>query len=121
MPLESNVDEHAWEHYVKSERLPPLIFKNEQCENPTSCMIADVRRCRMRALLMNVHPIGVLSPLDSIMPMNDHVLGDLNFVTRKPGNFIKLYGYSGPGWTHRILTEWLLYTGVIQWSDISQS
>ena len=102
------MDLHVWEHYVKSERCPPLIFKNEQCENPEACMIADVIQCRMRALLMNVHPIPVFSPLDSIEPMTDHVLGDLNFVTRKAGNFIKLYGYTGPNWTHRILTEWFL-------------
>ena len=112
------MDEHVWEHYVKSERLPPLIFKNEQCDNPAACMIADVVRCRMRALLLNVHPIPVCSPLDSIVPVNDHVLGDLNFVTRKAGNFMKLY-YTGPGWQHRILTEFLLYVGTIQWSDIS--
>ena len=118
-PLESNLDAHVWEQYVKSERLPPLIYKNEQRENPSACMIADVIRCRMRALLLNVHPIPVFSPLDTIVPVNDHVLGDLNYVTRKAGNFIKLFGYTGPNWTHRILTEWLLYTGVIQWSDIS--
>ena len=73
----------------------------------------------MKALLLNVHPIPVFSPFDNIEPMNDHVLGDVNFVIWKASNFMKLYGYSGPGWQHRILTEWLLYTGVIQWSDIS--
>ena len=113
--MESNVDQHVWEHYVKSERIPPLIFKNEQCENPAACMIADVRRCRMRALLLNVHPIPVFSPLDNIEVLDDDVLGDLNFVTRKAGNFIKLYGYTGPSWEHRVLTEWLLYVGVISW------
>ena len=46
-------------------------------------------------------------------------LGDLNFVTKKPTNFIKQFGYTGSGWQHRILTEWLLYTGVIEWHDIS--
>ena len=50
----------------------------------------------MRALLLNVHPIPVFSPLDNIEPMNDHVLGDLSFATRKAGNFMKLYGYGGP-------------------------
>ena len=117
--LESNVDEHVWTHYVKSERLPPLILKNELCETPAVCMIADVVRCRMRALLLNVHPIPVLCPCDNIQILDDYTLGDLNFVTRKASNFIKLNGYTGPGWQSRILTEWLLYTGIITWSDIT--
>ena len=108
-----------WDNYVLSDRLPPLIYKNEHIEDTNGCQIADVRRCRMRALLFNVHPIPVISPLDNIEKMDGMELGDLNFVTKKPTSFIKQLGYTGSGWQHRILTEWLLYTGVICWQDIS--
>jgi len=117
-PLESNVDRHVWQEYVMSARPPPLIYKNEVCDNVEQCRIADVRRCRMRALLLNVHPIPVLSPLDNIQKCVDYQLGDLNFITKKATDFIVQLGYTC-GWQHRIQTEWLLYTGVICWDDIA--
>ena len=118
-PLESNVDRHVWEEYVMSERPPPLIYKNEVCENVAACRIADVRRCRMRALLLNCHEIPVLSPLDNIQRCDDYVLGDLNFVTKKATNFMAQLGHTGSGWQHVVQTQWLLYTGVICWDDIA--
>ena len=41
-----------------------------------------------------MRPILALSPFDNIRPMNEHVLGDLNFVARKTRNFIKLHGHT---------------------------
>ena len=48
------------------------------------------------------------------------MLGDLNFVTNNaPTNFEAGLGHCGPGWQHRVQTEWLLFTGVICWDDIA--
>jgi hypothetical protein len=85
------------------------------------CEIADVRRCRKRALEFNVHPIPVFCPLDEIKERVAPELGDLNFVTRHSTNFVRQLGYTGPGWQHRVQTEWLLHTGVICWDDISHT
>ena len=118
-PMESNVDQQLGDNYVLSDRLPPLTYKNEHIEGVAGCQICDVRRCRIRALLLNVHPIPVISPLDNIEKTEVTELGDLNLVTKKPTNFIKQLGYTGCGWQRRILTEWLPYTAVIGWQDIS--
>ena len=139
-PLVSHVDRHVWEEYVLSSRTPPLVQKinklSESDPQPSAavslpkggaggilslegCRIADVRRCRFRALLLNSHPIPILSPLDNIEIFSLNVLGDLNFVTKKATNFQAQLGYTGPGWQHRVQTEWLLYTRIITFDDIA--
>ena len=62
--------------------------------------------------------IPVFSPLDNVEIRTTYELGDLNFVTKRAGDCIRQLGYTGPGWQHRSLTEWLLYVGVINWQDI---
>jgi hypothetical protein len=61
--------------------------------------------------------------LDDIKNRTEFVLGDLNFVamplSRKA--FASFLGYSGPGWQHRVQTEWLLHTGVIKWEHITET
>ena len=69
-----------------------------------------------------MHPIPVFCALDDIeVQANCLNLGDLNFVTKKAKNFVLQLGYTGPGWQHRVLTEWLLNAGVICWADISHT
>ena len=96
-------------------------FKDLPEEDANACEIADVKRCRRNALLYNVHPIPVFCPLDEIKPRTECVLGDLNFVTKKYTNFKTQLGYTGPGWQHRVQTEWLLYAGVIGWENITHT
>ena len=67
----------------------------------------------------NTHPIPVFCPLDEIKERVSPELGDLNFVTRRATGFVRQLGYCGPGWQHRVQTEFLLHTGVICWDDIS--
>ena len=69
----------------------------------------------------NVHPIPVFCALDVCRKMANLTLGDLNFVTKKAENFLLQLGYTGPGWQHRVLTEWLLHAGVICWGNISHT
>ncbi len=49
------------------------------------------------------------------------MLGDLNFVTKKYSTFVKQLGYTGPGWQHRVQTEFLLHMGQLAWGDISHT
>ena len=106
-----------------SALVPPLVhrFKDLPEEEVAACEIADVVRCRRNALLYNVHSIPVFCPLDQIQPRSEHKLGDLNFVTKSYTNLKTRLGYTGPGWQHRCLTEWLLYSGVIGWDHVSHT
>ncbi len=116
-PLASHFNSRVWEKYVMTERPPPLIHKHKEV-GENKCLIADVRRCRKRALEFNVHDIPVFCPLDDVQRMVDYTLGDINFVTLTPTDCVKQLGYTGSGWQHRAQTEWLLYAGVITWTDI---
>ena len=53
--LASHFEKGVWEDYVESKRPPPLVWKAKDCPNVLGCEIADVRRCRKRALEFNVH------------------------------------------------------------------
>ena len=103
-----------------AEAPPPLVWKAKECPDVLGCEIADVRRCRKRALEFNVHPIPVVCALDVVRERVGPTLGDLNFLTKKAKSFVLQLGYTGPGWQHRVLTEWLLHTGVISW-EISRT
>ena len=65
---------------MESERIPPLVFKHRDCE-AAACMLADVRRCRRRALEYNPYPIPAFSPFDRIEKRTAQELGDLCLIT----------------------------------------
>ena len=121
--LASHFELEVWKRYVESPRPKALTMKLRECKNLIDMEISDVIRCRRSALLYNVHPIPVFCPLDDIKIRTEFVLGDLNFVamplSRKA--FASFLGYSGPGWQHRVQTEWLLHTGVIKWEHITET
>ena len=133
--LASHFELEVWKQYVASPRPPPLVAKLRDCKgDATVAHVADVIRCRRSALLYNVHPLPVFCPLDDIRsldrptiplePQYCQTLGDINFVTKvlaQRQNFSSLLGYTGPGWQHRVQTEWLLHTGIITWDDISHT
>ena len=56
--------------------------------------IADVKRCRKRALEFNCHPFPVFGPYDDIIAREQYVLGDLNYVTTPFKSAIKQFGYT---------------------------
>ncbi len=103
--LASHLEAKVWEQYVLSPRPPPLVYKLREAKSVVGLEIADVRRCRKRALEFNVHPLPVFCPLDDIKARTDTVLGDLNFVTKKYTTLVKQLGYTGVGWQHRVQTE----------------
>ncbi len=115
--LASHLEKKVWEQYVLSPRPPPLVHRVRAVKSLTGMVIADVKRCRKRALEFNVHPIPVFSPLDDIQVRTEPVLGDLNFVTKKYSNLVKQLGYTGTGWQHRVQTEFLMYMKVLSWED----
>lgn len=115
--LASHFEKGVWEQYVESPRPPPLVWRCKECTEVEGCEIADVRRCRKRALEFNAHPVPVFSPLDRVEPVEDCVLGDINFVDRPATNVVHQLGYT-PGWQHRVQTEFLLHMGVIGWADV---
>ena len=125
--LASHFSQEAWDCYVLSPRSPPLIHKTLQAtkisllESLPGCMHSDVRRCRTRALLYNVHELPIFCPLDSPVERTTCSLGDLNFVNLPYKCCVRQLGYTGPGWQHRVQTEWLLYTGVLEWRHISHT
>ena len=115
----SSISKRAWDDYVESERLPPLLYKMKEVKPEVACMVADVKRCRRRALEFTPYKIPIFSPLDNIQARTEYKLGDLNFVTKKPTNVVSQLAYTGVGWQHRSLTEHLMHFGIIDWEDIS--
>ena len=115
--LASHFEQGVWEQYVDSPRPPPLVWRYKECPDVTGCEIADVRRCRKRALEFNAHRVPVFSPLDRVQPVDDCVLGDINYVDRAQTNVVRQLGYT-PGWQHRVQTEFLLHMGVVGWGDV---
>ncbi len=68
--------------------------------------IADVRRCRKRALEYDVHRVPVFAPLDG-MTETATTLGDIVFCSRPSKNILQQLGYTGPGCMHRFQSEFL--------------
>ena len=123
--LASHFELEVWKQYVESPRPPPLIARLRDCKGSAAGLeIADVVRCRRSALLYNVHPLPVFCPLDDAKVRTECTLGDLNLVAMPlPRNkaFANFLGYAGPGWQHRVQTEWLLHTSVIAWEHITHT
>ena len=120
--LASHFEKSVYDKYVGSERPPPLVYKLKECaEELQHCEIADVIKCRRRALEFNRHDVPIFCPLDEIEEVHDSTLGDINYVSkpqRANSNNLEL-GYTGPGWQHRCLTEFLLHHGVISWQHVT--
>ena len=64
--IASHFEKGVFERYVESPRPPPLVWRIKDVPDLPDLWIADVRRCRQRALLYCAHPVPVLSPLDNI-------------------------------------------------------
>ena len=118
--LASHFELEVWRQYVEIAR---LVAKLRKCPSAAGLEIADVIRCRRSALLRNSHTLPVFCPLDDIKVREGPNLGDVNFVTKPIKNraFASFLGYAGPGWQHRVQTEWLLHTSVITWEDVSHT
>jgi hypothetical protein len=121
--LASSFEKAVWEQYVCSPRPPPLVHRVRALPEGglVGYEIADVRRCRKRALEFSVHELPIFCVLDDIRPRTAPELGDLNFVQARYRHFVHQLGYAGAGWQNRVQTEWLLHTGVISWEDVTHT
>jgi hypothetical protein len=118
--LASSFDPRAWAQYVLSPRPPPLVHRIRALpESLTGFEIADVVRCRKRALELSAHPLPMFCALDQIRERTAPELGDLCFLTARYKHFVHQLGCCGPGWVHKVQAEFLLHHGVITWADVS--
>ena len=62
----SSLSKSAWDQYVESERLPALVLKHKEVASNTHYRVADVIRCRRRALQLSAHRIPIFSALDNV-------------------------------------------------------
>ena len=64
--LASHFERSVWEAYVLQDRPPALVYKAKKIQNLSGFEIADVIRCRKRALEFNTHEVPIFSPLGAI-------------------------------------------------------
>ena len=76
--LESRVAPGVME-YVRSPKLPPLVFEAQTCAKDTLYVGVDVVRCRRNGLANAPFPLPILCPADGVEPV-DGMLPDLGFV-----------------------------------------
>jgi hypothetical protein len=116
--LESRFAPSVYESYVKSPKVLPLVFQNNQPPHEGHLLMMDCIRCRRNALYeCSVH-LPVFSPLDSVEHCNQS-LGDLTFIdapmSKTTGSLMKALPFQGPGWYTVPAAQWLLHTGKISW------
>ena len=118
--LASHFEKSVYDSYVLSPRPPPMVYRLKGCDDVAGCQIADIIRCRKRALEFNVHDIPIFCPLDSVEEVEGYCLGDVNFVVKPPRkSSATLEMCYTQGWQHRCLTEFLLHYGVISWEHVT--
>ena len=65
--------------YVRSPKLPPLVFEAQTCAKDSAYVGVDVVRCRRNGLANAPFPLPILCPADGVEPV-DGALPDLGFV-----------------------------------------
>ena len=123
--LESRFAPHVWEHYVRTQRPPALVFESHKGNEKGTLMELDVRRCRANALARSAYAWPIFSPYDSIVESTPGVLADLSFIElppeRKQSSLLGRLPYLGPAWYARPVAEWMLHVGSCDWGDIKLS
>ena len=117
--LESRVAPGVME-YVRSPKLPPLVFEAQACAKDALCVGVDVVRCRRNGLANAPFPLPILCPADGVEPV-DGVLPDLGFVEGccdARQSCLNLLPYVGPGWYPKVSLAAMLELGVCRWDHI---
>ena len=78
--LESRFSRRAYEAYVESPRLPPLVFKLNSHKPERICHGIDVVRCRKNALAHSKFPAPIFCPKDNMEQAREGHLADLTYV-----------------------------------------
>ena len=99
--LASSFDPRAWNQYVLSPRPPPLVYRVRALpESLSGFEIADVVRCRKRALELSAHELPMFCALDQIRERTEPELGDLCSLTARYKHFVHQLGYSDADQMH---------------------
>ena len=117
--LESRVAPGVME-YVRSPKLPPLVFEAQACAKDALYVGVDVVRCRRNGLANAPFPLPILCPADGVEPV-DGVLPDLGFVEGccdARQSCLNLLPYVGPGWYPKVSLAAMLELGVCRWDHI---
>ena len=117
--LESRVAPGVME-YVRSPKLPPLVFEAQTCAKDSTYVGVDVVRCRRNGLANAPFPLPILCPADGVEPV-DGVLPDLGFVEGccdARQSCLNLLPYVGPGWYPKVSLAAMLELGVCRWDHI---
>ena len=117
--LESRVAPGVME-YVRSPKLPPLVFEAQTCAKDSAYVGVDVVRCRRNGLANAPFPLPILCPADGVEPV-DGVLPDLSFVEGccdARQSCLNLLPYVGPGWYPKVSLAAMLELGVCRWDHI---
>ena len=80
-----------------------------------------VVRCRRNGLANAPFPLPIFCPADNIEPARPGHLADLSFVdlqNRGRDAPVTLLPYVGPGWYPKVSVDYMLCSGVAQWSDV---
>ena len=100
--------------YVRSPKLPPLVFEAQACAKDALYVGVDVVRCRRNGLANAPFPLPILCPADGVEPV-DGVLPDLGFVEGccdARQSCLNLLPYVGPGWYPKVSLAAMLGLGV---------
>ena len=78
--LESRVCPGVMEAYVRSPKLPPLVFEAQGSRREKPYVGVDVVRCRRNGLANAPFPLPILCPADGVEPVEPGRLPDLGYV-----------------------------------------
>ena len=113
--LESRFSRRAYEQYVESPRLPPLVFKLNSHKPDHVCHGIDVVRCRKNALAHAKFPAPIFCPKDNVQQAREGHLADLTYVKlREHGRWaaFKQLPYVGQGWYAKPAVAYMLERGL---------
>ena len=119
--LESRVCPGVMEAYVRSPKLPPLVFEAQGSHREKPYVGVDVVRCRHNGLANAPFPLPILCPADGVEPVEPGRLPDLGYVegcrdARQAA--LQLLPFVGPGWYPKVSIAAMLETGVCRWDHI---
>ena len=119
--LESRVCPGVMEAYVRSPKLPPLVFEAQGSHREKPYVGVDVVRCRRNGLANAPFPLPILCPADGVEPVEPGRLPDLGYVegcrdARQAA--LQLLPFVGPGWYPKVSIAAMLETGVCRWDHI---
>ena len=106
--------------YVRSPKLPPLVFEAQTCAKDSTYVGVDVVRCRRNGLANAPFLLPILCLADGVEPV-DGVLPDLGFVEGccdARQSCLNLLPYVGPGWYPKVSLAAMLELGVCRWNHI---